>query len=222
MTRGRTVRRIELTPVAGSRFQPTGFPDLGAATFQKPDGRGGWTDALLVESVQSMANHLERTTWDSAAAEQVPALEGLPYLRILDPDGAVLSSSRVEAHRLALAYVMLGKIDGVEGVKVLPDRLGLVKGRPLDQRAVASAVFALDPVSLVHGVFFAQQSWPWQPKVARAVTSFVEAHDVRPAVSGGVKKDSVSTPLRRGRPRRGTAWSPISARNTPLRRSLPT
>ena len=65
------------------------------------------------------------------------------------------------------------------------------RGRPLDYRAVARACFALDPVSLVHGVFFARKEWPWQPKIARAVTSFVEAYDVIPAVSGGVKRDSV-------------------------------
>ncbi len=49
----------------------------------------------------------------------------------------------------------------------------------------------LDPVSLVHGVFFARKEWPWQPKIARAVTSFIEAYQVIPAVSGGVKRDSV-------------------------------
>ena len=86
---------------------------------------------------------------------------------------------------------MDGKIDGVEGRDWLVERLGLVKGRPLDYRAVARACFKLDPVSLVHGVFFAQQKWPWQPKIARAVTSFIEASGARPAVSGGVKRDVV-------------------------------
>ena len=46
-------------------------------------------------------------------------------------------------------------------------------------------------MSLVHGVFFARKAWPWQPKIARAVTSFIEASGVRPAVSGGVKRDVV-------------------------------
>ena len=73
----------------------------------------------------------------------------------------------------------------------MEERLGLAKGRPLDHRAVARACFRLDPVSLVHGVFFARRSWPWQPRIARAVTSFIEASGVRPAVSGGVKRDVV-------------------------------
>ena len=78
-----------------------------------------------------------------------------------------------------------------DGRDWLMERLGLVKGRPLDYRAVARACFKLDPVSLIHGVFFARKKWPWQPKIARAVTSFIEAYRVRAAVSGGVKRDVV-------------------------------
>ena len=187
MTAQRTVLEVDLKPLAGRRFQPTGFPDLGAAEFDTADG----SKALLVESAQSMANRLEATTWDPARDDQAEALSMLPYVRITDPDGAFLSSSRLEAHRLASAYVMQGKVGGEEGKKWMLARLGLAAGRPLDYRAVARACFALDPVSLVHGVFFARKEWPWQPKIARAVTSFVEAYEVIPAVSGGVKRDSV-------------------------------
>ncbi|MGH3188122.1 MAG: type I-G CRISPR-associated RAMP protein Csb1/Cas7g [Streptosporangiaceae bacterium] len=189
----RTVLEADLKPIAGSLIQPTGFPDLGAAEFKRPsdNGTADDIDALLVESAQSMANWLEGTTWDNARADQVTELAALPYVRIVTPDDVFLSASRLEAHRLASAYVMDGKIDGVEGREWLAERLGLAKGRPLDYRAVARACFGLDPVSLIHGVFFAQQKWPWQPKIARAVTSFIEASGVRPAVSGGVKRDVV-------------------------------
>lgn len=57
----RTVLTVELRPLVGSRFQPAGFPNLGAAEFDSAHGR-----ALLVESTQSMANRLEATTWDDA------------------------------------------------------------------------------------------------------------------------------------------------------------
>ena len=185
MTVYRTVLEADLTPLAGTLFQPAGFPDLGAAEFGD--------NALLVESAQSMANWLEATTWDAAANDQAPELAsaGIPYVRVTDPAGNFLSSSRLEAHRLASAYIMNGTVGETPGEKWLETQLGLVKGRPLDYRAVARACFRLDPVSLVHGVFFARKNWPWQPKISRAVTSFIEACGVKPAVSGGVKRDVV-------------------------------
>jgi CRISPR-associated protein Csb1 len=183
MNANRTVLEADLAPLAGSLFQPTGFPDLGAAEFG--------THALLVESAQSMANWLEGTTWDEGRSDQVAELGSLPYVRVVGGEGEFLSSSRLEAHRLASAYIMTGTVHGTTGEKWLEDQIGLVKGRPLDHRAVASTCFRLDPVSLVHGVFFARKAWPWQPRISRAVTSFIEASGVSPAVSGGVKRDVV-------------------------------
>lgn len=197
MTTNRTVITVTLKPLIGTRFQPTGFPDLGAAEFGPAGDR-----RLLVESAQSMANRMEATTWDDARAEPPEELAGLPYVRIVDGGGGFLSSSRLEAHRLASAYVMDGKVDGVAGRDWLRDRLSLKAGQPLDNRGVARACFALDPVALVHGVFFAQKTWPWQPKIARAVTSFIEAERAEPAVSGGVKRDVVTNVVAEGR---GTA-----------------
>ncbi|AFA74566.1 CRISPR-associated protein, GSU0053 family [Gordonia polyisoprenivorans VH2] len=191
MASKRDIRKYLLEPVVGSRFQPTGFPDLGAATY---DGPGGDT-RLLVESVQSLANHLEGTTWDEAAQQPVSTVEAIPYVRVVDADGGFLTSSRLEAHRLASAYVLDAKDGGVEFRKTLVERFGLVKNKPLDLRKVYSEIYALDPLSLLHGVFFAQGSWPWQPKISRAVSAFIEAEGVNSAVSGGVKKDSVNNNL---------------------------
>jgi CRISPR-associated protein Csb1 len=200
MNTSRTVIQAELVPLAGSLFQPTGFPDLGAAEFGD--------NQLLVESAQSIANWLEGTTWDAGKQDQVTELGALPYVRIADEGGTFLSSSRLEAHRLASAYVMDGAIDGTAGREWLVRKLGLVKGRPLDYRAVARACFGLDPVSLVHGVFFAQKDWPWQPKIARAVTGFIEASGVRPVVSGGVKRDGVINEAKGGDTAKGYGTVP--------------
>jgi CRISPR-associated protein Csb1 len=199
MNAHRTVLKVDLLPLTGTRLQPTGFPDLGAAEFETGDGR----KALIVESPQSMANRLEAATWDEGQADQVEELSALPYVRVLDQDGKPLSSSRQEAHRLASAYIMEGKVDGATGEEWLAKQFGLAKGRPLDYRAVAAACFRLDPISLIHGVFFARKPWPWQPKIARAVTSFIEAYDVRPAVSGGVKRDIVINEAETGDTARG-------------------
>ena len=55
ITENRVLLEAELTPMQGQRFQPTGFADLGAATYTLPNG----TRMLLVESAQSMANRME-------------------------------------------------------------------------------------------------------------------------------------------------------------------
>ncbi|MDP9397817.1 MAG: type I-U CRISPR-associated RAMP protein Csb1/Cas7u [Actinomycetota bacterium] len=188
---------VELRPVLGSRFQPTGFPDIGAATFkrpiQQPDGSVILRDDLLVESAQSMANHLESVGWDRARQDQVPEFAGLPYVRVVTAEGEYLTSSRTEAHRLAAAFVKDSMLDGTGMREVIRERLGLREDRPLAPRQIAAAVLALDPLCLVHGVFFAESAkvWPGQPRIARVTTAMIEAQGVQQVVSGGVKRDDV-------------------------------
>src|SRR5262245_58099887 len=157
----RILLEADLQPVQGRRFQPTGFPDLGPATYQLADD----TEMLLVESTQSMANRLEEVGWDRPAQRPVAALAGLPYVRVVDPDGGFLTSSRLEAHRLASAYVRNARVADAGMEDVMLRRLGLRTGVPVDHRALARAIFGLDPLSLLHGVFFAIKKWPSQPKV---------------------------------------------------------
>lgn len=188
---------ITLAPVAGSRFQPTGFPDIGAAEFRRPvkvNGEVEWRDALIVESAQSMANRLEGIGWDEAADEPVRVLRGLPYIRVsAADDGRYLTSSRTEAHRLASAFVKDSVLDGRDMKEIIKEALGLRDDTPIPHRQIAAAVFRLDPLCLIHGVFFAESAstWPGQPKIPRALTGFIEALDVERAISGGVKRDAV-------------------------------
>ena len=51
----RLLAQVNLRPLQGERFQPTGFADLGPARYQAPDE----TEMLLVESAQSVANRME-------------------------------------------------------------------------------------------------------------------------------------------------------------------
>lgn len=189
----RDVLKVLMRPVAGSRFQPTGFPDIGAALFDRPIGSEGWEQCLVLESAQSMANHLEATGWDAATRAPVSALTGLPYVRVVDEDGEFVTSSRLEAHRLASAFIKDSKLGGRDMKEEIRERLELRDDTPLVGRDIARAVFAMDPMCLIHGVFFAENDkvWPGQPKIARALTSFVEARDVKEVVSGGVKRDEV-------------------------------
>jgi CRISPR-associated protein Csb1 len=179
----------DLAPVLGSSFQPTGFPDIGAATFTRFE-QDEEIPALLVESVQSMANRLEATAWDDATNQPVAAVAGLPWVRV-ERDGRFLTSSRQEAHRLASPFVRLATLDGTPMVEVIAKRLGLAGDTPHDRHAMAAAVAKLDPFCLLHGVFFADKKWLGQPKFARAVSAVIEAHDVQRLDSGGRKSDRV-------------------------------
>ncbi|HMA45956.1 MAG TPA: type I-U CRISPR-associated RAMP protein Csb1/Cas7u, partial [Frankiaceae bacterium] len=157
---------VELRPLLGSTFQPTGFPDLGAATFDRWDDEGDGKQvvpALLVESVQSMANRLEAVAWDRGAEQPVEAVDGLPWVRVVRAGtGEFLTSSRLEAHRLASPFVRNAVLDGRKMEAVIGERLGLAKDTPLDYRRMARAVMELDPFCLVHGVF-SQKTWLGQP-----------------------------------------------------------
>ena len=189
----RLIFTIPLQPTVGHRFQPTGFPDLGAATFERPDGKGGWVNALLLESEQSMANHLEAAGWDRGADAPHPLLKGLPYVRVINANGKFLSSSRTEAHRLSSAFIREGVMAGStqSGTDFFREQFDLRDDVPLSGRHIASSVFGLDPLCLLHGAFFADPKLPGQPKITRALTSFIEATNIRVAESGGVKKDDV-------------------------------
>lgn len=191
----RLILKAKLTPVAGSSFQPTGFPDLGPAEFERPGADGKVDRALLVESVQSLANRLEDVAWDSDTQEPADAVASLPYIRVLERgDSHFLTSSRLEPHRLAGAYIRSSEIDGQNGDDWLIEKAKVEKGRPLDWRSLYRFVFGLDPLCLIHGVFFASPKWKdyGNPKIRRAVTAVIEAHGVRPVVSGGVKRDDVN------------------------------
>jgi len=175
-----------LKPVQGHRFQPTGFPDLGAATFQ--DGEGG--QHLLVESAQSMANRMEMVCWDREAQDLVAPLRGLPYIRV-EQEGVYLTSSIQEAHRINSPYILEGQDKSI--LEALKKEIGTDAVGPVDRQKLASTLFARDPNSLVHGVFLAKKDLAGgRLRLERALSSFVEAHGTESAVSGGVKNDHVN------------------------------
>ena len=200
------IHSLTLRSEPSGRFQPTGFPDLGAARYEQPVANGGSVMMLLVESVQSMANHLESVGWDDLKDEPVAALIGLPWVRVIDDgEGNFLTSSRIEPHRLASAYIRNSHLGSDPFLGILEKRFGLARDRRVDHRRMARAIFQLDPLSLIHGVFFAVGKWPHQPKFTRALTAFIEAEDVREVHSGGVKTDDVRHSVAGQGPGGGTA-----------------
>ena len=181
----RLLFEIPLRPMQGGRFQPTGFPGLGAATFQTADGA-----CLLVESAQSMANRLELTCWDEANQNLKPELQGLSHVRVTRK-GAFLTDTVLESHRLNSPYLLEGK--DKRFFETLKTELGGLADGPIDRRKLADALLKFDIGSLLHGVFLAKKDLAGgRLRVARALSAFIEADGVRVAASGGVKNDHVN------------------------------
>ncbi len=182
----RILFNIPLRPVQGERFQPTGFPSLGAATYQTRNGR-----SLLVESAQSMANRLENVIWDAAAQKPVAAAEGISYIRV-ERKGGFLTSSILESHRINSPYLLESKKDK-SFFNELKGALGGLAEGPINRRLLAETLFAYDVNALIHGVFLAKKELAGgRLRIARALSAFIEADGIEVAASGGVKNDHVN------------------------------
>lgn len=176
-----------LQPVLGTRFQPTGFPDLGAAKYSTADGK----DLLLVESAQSMANRLETVAFDAIANTWVPPLAGLPFVAVTDKSGAPITNSLLEAHRLNSPYILEGTDKTF--FNALRKELGADEEGRVDLQKLAAVLLKYDINSLLHGVFLAKKEISGgRMRLPRALTAFIEASEVKVAASGGVKNDSVN------------------------------
>lgn len=185
----RLLIEAELVPLQGSRFQPTGFPDLGAATYRGPQGK----DMVLVESVQSMANRLEKTIWDDNQNDVLPALKGLPYVKVFNGQGQYVTSSIVEAHRLNSPYVMDAETEnGQPFLDVLKKDFDVDATELPSGSKLASVLIRYDINALLHGVFFARPDlFGGRLRVSRLLSAFVEAEGASVAMSGGVKLDQI-------------------------------
>lgn len=184
----RLLIEADLRPIQGSRFQPTGFPDLGAAEYEGP---GGNARMLLVESAQSMANRLESVCWDSVADDWVGPLRGLPLVKVLNENGEPLTNSVLEAHRLNSPYILEGKDRTV--YDALRAELAEMEEGAVDIRKLAGTLLRLDMNAVLHGVFLAKKDLAGgRLRIPRALSAFIEAEEVKVAASGGVKNDRVN------------------------------
>ncbi len=215
----RILIEVALKPVAGTRIQPTGFPDLGPATYDAPDD----TPMLLVESAQSMANHLEAVCWDEAKDDLVEELKGMPYVKVKLAglgDGSDTTCSILEFHRLNSPYIMTGVTkEGIPFANALKPELGMVAvpaagGRGKSKQRSEDAPIEGAPgnekepddvAGVVNLRKLAKVCFKYDPnslvhgifleKIAgrlrhpRALSAFIEASGVGRADSGGVKLD---------------------------------
>ncbi|MDA0285622.1 MAG: type I-U CRISPR-associated RAMP protein Csb1/Cas7u, partial [Planctomycetota bacterium] len=176
---------VPLKPLQSDRFQPTGFPNLGAATYQSSAGQ-----KLLVESAQSMANRLETVCWDTVNNQPVAELNGISHVTV-KRGGKFLTDTMLEAHRLNSPYLLEGK--DTSFIRKLKADLGGLADGPIDRRLLATVVLKYDVGSLIHGLFLAKSELAGgRLRIARALSAFIEATGVRVAASGGVKNDHVN------------------------------
>lgn len=209
--RPRLLLEVELKPLQGNRFQPTGFADLGAARYTVPvregkDGNGS-VEMLLVESAQSVANRLELACWDESTDDLLAQLKGLPYVRVNCGELGMTNSIK-EFHRLNSPYLWSGADTDTAtrfreafmadlGLKVTQKRkkkgedAGEESDVPgtLDFGKFYKAVFKWDPNSVIHGLFLEKVAG--RLRMTRALSGFIEAADVRPVESGGAKIDHI-------------------------------
>lgn len=183
----RLLLRASLRPLQGTRFQPTGFPEIGAAQYEGPDG----TPTVLVESAQSMANRMEGVCWDKVGDDWVTPLKGLSVVKVRDKNGVPLTNSVLEAHRINSPYILEGG-DGAVFDKLKSGLADMEEGL-VDLRKLARTLLSLDANALLHGVFLAKKQLAGgRLRLPRALSGFIEATDARVAASGGVKNDSVN------------------------------
>jgi CRISPR-associated protein Csb1 len=203
------VLRATLQPIAGDRFQPAGFPEVGHVIYRAPRKDGSTENVCIVDSAASMANHLESVCQRGAHdLDLVEDLDGMPYIRCVtnttegkEPtkDREVVVTSLTEGHRIASSYFLDGFLLNGDGANTdtklegdLVTKFGIVlpgssKAHPPPEKwwSVFKTIFEADPNSLVHGVLFPQ----WQIKIPRALTAHLEAFGAGRVDRSGVKFD---------------------------------
>lgn len=213
----RLLLEARLQPIQGARFQPTGFPDLGAAVYEAPGINGGPIQTALLESAQSVANRLESVCWDSAANAPHPAINGMPYVSVALWDSNDTTNSMLEAHRLNSPYIanddkfsqqfcddanlpsrrrtrsraprsQTPPNEDAQEQQDEPQELGVFDQTTL--ASLAKAAFKYDPGSVLHGVFL--EKFNGRARLQRCLSGFIEAQEVKTADSGGVKNDRVA------------------------------
>ncbi len=191
---------LKVEGFGGGRFQPTNFPDLGAALYRGADGKQ-W---LLVESPQSMANRMEKVCWLDGAddADRVgrynDECRGIPYILAVDSDNRPLTASPLEAHRLASPYIAEspvqneGEDKGKSLLEVLKAKFTLRENRLVPWKKVASSLLDIDPGCLLHGIWFNDSNLAGgKVRLTRVLSGFIEAFEPAPANYGFQKRDDV-------------------------------
>ena len=189
MGNGRMLVECELAPLQGTRFQPTGFPDLGPASYERPDG----TSMVIVDSPQAVANHLESYSLTPDGLGFVDVLKGLSMVVVKGAEGNVITNSVLEGHRIASPYVLGYKEPTKLGKEF--SRLDKKKEKLADMTQIRKKIFRYDVNSLLHGAWLSRTG-EGRIRITRALSAFVEGENASAVEHGGVKRDHVTTSVK--------------------------
>jgi len=208
-----------LEPIAGDRFQPAGFPEIGHVIYKAPRKDGSTENVCIVDSAASMANHLESVCQRGPHdLDLVDELSGMPYIRCVTGDlvdGKLLKDKRetvvtslTEGHRIASSYFIEGIVLNGDTHSTKKDKNGkdepLTFGRTLIDKfgiVLPDSKKAHPPASRWWNVFKTIFEidpnslvhgvlFPqWQIKIARALTAHLEAFGAGRVDRSGVKFD---------------------------------
>jgi CRISPR-associated protein Csb1 len=165
---------VDLEPLGALTIQPTTFANTGPSFYEAPDGQL----AAVVDSVASMANQLELTIWDEASCGPTRPVAPLPWVKVVDGDGAYYTSSRRAAHRLGAHSLMNGSEEGTG--EPFGERLAreLEDAAPPMFAQLAQVVWKHDPLAILHGCWFAG-IWEGRARLSRALSARIDALGVQ-------------------------------------------
>jgi CRISPR-associated protein Csb1 len=146
-----------------------------------------------------MANRMELVCWDEAKKDLVETLKGLPYIRVKLDEESSTTSSIEEAHRINSEYIAKNAklIDNdMNFNEALKNELKIEKNKPINYHLLYKTLLKYDPNTLLHGVFL--EELDGRIKLARTLSGFIEASEVRSVQSGGVKFNHVQPTGKRG------------------------
>jgi CRISPR-associated protein Csb1 len=112
---------------------------------------------------------------------------------VLDEDGAPLTNSVLEAHRLNSEYIARTP----EFKNTIEKEIRFRKDKPFDIfKQLVPVLLKYDPNSLLHGIFLEEVAGVI--RLPRTLSAFIEAEDASVAASGGVKFNRVEPEIKGG------------------------
>ncbi len=173
---------VELESVLPS-VKPPSFANIGISSAFLPWGEGR-TDVLL-NTAQATANKLEEVLWDPVNNRTIEALQGMPYIQIINAKtGEFAASTLTIPHRIGTGYLARHKDAKLDG-KPFPDEL---RAR-IERKGIYQAVFELDPISIIFGCFLSHINGVY--RIPRTITGQFVAQNAIPLPTGGASHDPI-------------------------------